>query len=159
MSGRPSHIVMKLAQALLERKDLTSHIKSLASRFGEATVLKKGATPEESWRTLLQELESAFDAERELVVKVNRTNNTVLVGQETMMQAIARRDILKKKAEQLDGLLAHVRMDSYRGENEVVVEGFSVAEFRKIIDKVKKELRLLDQEIQQVNWSADLLES
>lgn len=159
---------MKLAEALLEKKALTSRIAELNGRLLSASTreVDEDAEPEMAQpRDLLDALQKAFDEWESLTVRINRTNNTVKVGDITMMQAIAKRDILKSKMAHYAGLVDHVqnrnrnrRMYGEATPKLVLAEGVSVAQYSKLRDDVGQEFRLLDVAIQAANWANDLVD-
>lgn len=88
---------MKLAEALLERKNLMTRIKDLHARFEHAAIHDEGDKPEEDAQVVLGLLEADFARYQDLVTSINKTNNIVAVNGGTMMEAIAMRDVMKWK--------------------------------------------------------------
>ncbi len=155
---------MKLAEALLEKKALHARINELQNRYVQAAILEEGEQAEESADELLASYQGAFARWEELTVQINRSNNVIMVGEGTMMQALARRDSLKSQIGHFSGL-----RDQIRGRNSsrhmygesvkktVLAENVSVQFFIKLCDSLSQELRLLDISIQASNWSNDLV--
>lgn len=155
---------MKLAEALIEKKDLQVRISDLQSRYTTAAVVETGEKADEDADELLKSLEGALERMETLTVNINTTNNQVQLDENrTLMHAIARRDSLKIQINQFNGIITAIRhrnrSRSY-GENlpkMVVSEGVNVASFIKKVDALAKELRILDAAIQASNWANDMI--
>jgi hypothetical protein len=156
---------MKLAEALIEKKDLTARISELQSRYAAAAVIEEGADPDESAEELLASLGAAFARWEELTVAINVANNRILVGNKTMMQSLAHRDSLKSQISNFNSISSSIRQRNsqrsryYGGENSpkmVVAEGVNAGYFIKLVDDLSKELRLLDTQMQAANWENEL---
>lgn len=155
---------MKLAEALLERKNLMTRIKDLHARFKNAAIHEEGDKPEEDAQSVLGMIEADFARYRELVVAINRTNNMVSVSGGTMMEAIAMRDVMKWKHEHFKGMAETVRtrndgMYGFRAEKavkKVITAGVEIGDLNKTADAAAQELRKIDAEIQAANWANDL---
>lgn len=156
---------MKLAEALLEKKNVNARIQEMSTRFSAAAIHEEGEQPEEVAAELLLSLEGAFARWEELTVTINRTNNTIKVGDVTMMEALAQRDVLKAEASHYrsiaEGLKNRNRNRGMYGETTakmVLADGIEVQYFIKKADALSQELRLLDVAIQAANWANDLVE-
>jgi hypothetical protein len=155
---------MKLAEALIEKKDLKVRIVDLQIRYTTAAIVESGETGDEETTELLQSLDGAMLRLEELTVAVNVTNNSVPVGEITMMQAIAHRDILKMQVGQYRNIVTAIQgrntsRHHYGGESPkmVLTEGVNAANFIKKVDALSKELRILDAAMQAANWASDLI--
>lgn len=156
---------MKLAEALLEKKNVNARIQEMSTRFSAAAIHEEGEQPEENAQELLLSLEGAFARWEALTTSINKTNNTVKVGDMTMMEALAKRDVLKAEAAHYrsiaDGLRNRNRERRMYGEpatKMVLAEGIEIQSFIKKADALAQELRLLDVAIQAANWANDLVE-
>lgn len=154
---------MKLAEALLERKNLMTRIKDLHARFEHAAIHDEGDKPEEDAKSVLAMLESDFGRYQELVIAINRTNNVVPVNGGTMMEAIALRDVMKWKQDHFRGMAETMRKRNeafgYRSEKapkKVIADGVDIAAVNKTADAAAQGLRKIDAEIQAANWANDL---
>jgi molybdopterin converting factor small subunit len=154
---------MKLAEALIEKKNLAARITELQGRYTAAAVIEEGAEPDEVAEDLLQSLNAAFEQWEDLTVKINVANNAILVGDKTMMQSLAHRDSLKTQISHFNAIASAIRQRNqsrrYYNENGpkmVVAEGVSAKTFIKLVDDLSKELRLLDAAIQAANWANEL---
>lgn len=157
---------MKLAEALLEKKALAGRISDLQNRYTSAALIEDGESPEEDSATLLASLGGALKRWEELTVQINQTNNAITVGDTglTMMQALARRDIIKMQQSAYSTISQTLRSRNRNrnlyGENTpkvVVADGVNVQYFIKLVDDLGKEYRVLDTAIQAANWANDLV--
>lgn len=178
---------MRLAEALIEKKDLQARIGELQNRYTASAVIEDGENADETPADLLRSLENAMERMEDLTVSINLANNRVflpLVDEHTgvtltdeylqkhpratatastMMEGIAHRDNLKMRIGQYNGILNSIQQRNrnrrYAGENApkmVVTEGVEASHFIKLVDRLGKELRLLDASIQATNWANDL---
>jgi hypothetical protein len=154
---------MKLAEALIEKKDLAARISELQGRYTAAAVIEEGSEPDESAESLLKSLNGAFARWEELTVAINVANNRILVGDLTMMQSLAHRDSLKSQISHFSSIAGSIRQrNSQRrfyqenGPKMVVAEGVDAKHFIKLVDDLSKELRVLDTQIQAANWANEL---
>jgi len=154
---------MKLAEALIEKKDLASRISELQGRYTSAAVIEEGSEPDETAQDLLKSLEGAFARWEELTVAINVANNRIMVGDLTMMQSLAHRDSLKSQISHFSSIAGSIRQrNSQRrfyqenGPKMVVAEGVDAKYFIKLVDDLSKELRVLDTQIQAANWANEL---
>ena len=164
---------MRLAEALIEKKDLQTRIGELQNRYTASAVIEDGENADETPADLLRSLENAMERMEVLTVSINLANNRVNLpaldatsGDPvtfSMMQAIAHRDNLKMQIGQYNGILNSIQQRNrnrrFAGENApkmVVTEGVEASHFIKLVDRLGKELRLLDASIQATNWANDL---
>lgn len=154
---------MTLAEALIEKKDLTARIGELQGRYTAAAVIEDGETPDELAEELLYSLVSSFERWEHLTVAINVANNRILVGDVTMMQCLAHRDSLKSRISHFNSITSNLRQRNTRnryiqetGPKMVVAAGVDVKYFIKLVDDLSKELRVLDTQIQAANWANEL---
>ena len=154
---------MKLAEALIKRADLKSRIAQIISRMTENALIEEGEDPDED----MIEFQSIYDFSmkelEELIVRINKTNNEIMLDDISIAAAIAKRDCLKSKISAYRSLREAAtkkprRYDRY--ENSVYVKYIRTVEIvtlQKTIDDLSRQLRELDTRIQGCNWNADLL--
>jgi len=128
---------MKLAEALIEKKDLATRISELQGRYTAAAVIEEGSEPDETPEDLLYSLQSTFTRWEELTVAINVANNRVTIPNSkpnfpdlTMMQSLAHRDSLKSQISHFGSIAGSVRQrNSQRryyqenGPKMIVAEG------------------------------------
>jgi hypothetical protein len=99
---------MKLAEALTERKALQEKLARLRARLTANARVQEGDEPAERPTTLLAEVAEAATALENLTVRINRTNVEATLADEprlTLMEAVARRDMLKLRFTALSELI------------------------------------------------------
>jgi hypothetical protein len=151
---------MKLAEALIERKALKDRIKNLEERLDRVAKVQEGDRPTEDPTALLQQLREALTALEEMVIKINRTNIAARLGEQTIMEAIARRDRLATEQQVLRRLaqLATPTRDRFARNEIRFVPTVDAAAVQRDADEVTRILRDLDKEVQAANWAIELTE-
>lgn len=151
---------MKLAEALLERKGAKDRIDSLRERIKSAALVQEGDTPTERPEELLKELTLAVEQLGELIRAINRTNNVARLPDETTLsEAIVKRDMLRLQRQALEQVVeSSSTLDHFRySRNEVkFVATLDIASVRNSIDRLAKEWREMDAQIQATNWMTDV---
>lgn len=158
---------MKLGEALNERKRLMNRLPQLLSALQRNITVAQGAPINTSEPTAV-ELKGALDTESkqlsDLIVQINRTNNTTrLTCGLSIMEGIARRDYLKGIHATYTSFASHIRPrveKDYRDSERttyVAAEGIHPVGIKKQIADFAAEWRALDNELQQLNWTTDLV--
>ena len=151
---------MKLANALSQRSELQTRIRQLEVRLNNNAQVQDEEVPAEDPTQLLGELEADYARLEELISAINRTNNsTKLEDGSTLSDLLAKRDCLKGRLSVLRGFLdnasALVRRHS---TSEIKVKStINVRELQKQVDGLSRELRELEETIQEKNWTPELL--
>ena len=151
---------MKLAEALQERADLNRRIEQLRARLENNALVQEGESPAEDPSELLAELDRCLASLEELIGRINLTNSKTLVEGRTLTELIARKDALALKIHVYTDLVCAGSQASHRARNtEIKIKpAISVAAWQAEIDRMSKELRLLDNRLQETNWNTPLLE-
>jgi hypothetical protein len=100
--------IMKLAEALALRAEATRRIDQLRARIVDNARYQEGEQPAEDAASLLTQTGHACAELESLIRRINRTNASAPLGAGTITDAIARRDILKLRA-QADDVARHIR--------------------------------------------------
>ena len=151
---------MKLANALSQRSELQTRIRQLESRLNNNAQVQEGERPAEDPMELLKELDADYARLEELISAINFTNNYTQVDNKvTLSDLLAKRDCLKGKLSILRGFLdsasALVRRHSV---SEIKVKStVDVRQLQKQVDGLSKELRELEEIIQEKNWTTELM--
>ena len=95
-----------------------------------------------------------------LVAAINLTNSRTVSDGVSMTEMLAKRDALKQKLSILRTFLdnASSTVDRYSRSEIVIQSTVSVAKLQKQVDALSKELRELDEKIQELNWTVELSE-
>lgn len=91
---------------------------------------------------------------------INLTNCKTTVNGMTLTELIAKKDALKVKVSNYKTFVYTVGSgaDRARGTEIKIKAVIKASELQKLVDKLSKEIRLLDNRLQQTNWETDLLE-
>ncbi len=150
---------MKLATALSERADLQERLAELGIRMNNNAKVQEGDEPSESPKELMEELNRILGRLEELIFRINLTNSSTKKDGKTITELLAHRDCLKMRIQVmrnfLDSASSKVRRMTH---SEIKVKStISVPELQKEVDQMSKELRQCDEQIQEMNWTTELL--
>lgn len=152
---------MKLAEALALRAEASKRIEQLRSRIVANARYQEGETPSEDATALLAEADLALTELEDLIRRINRTNAATRLGEGTLTDALARRDVLRLRHKVLTSAAdaAAGRGNDYRQLRSELrqLSALPVTELRAEADRVAAELRQVDVGIQRANWEVDLL--
>ncbi len=151
---------MKLAEALQERADLKRNLNSLRERLERVVLVQEGEKPAEDPRELLKLQESCFKRMEYLIAAINHSNDSITVGGMTLTQLIAKKDVLLMKLAAYKNVLrvAGSSTSRARGTEIRILPTVSTAELQAEADRISREIRLLDNQLQETNWTKDLIE-
>ena len=151
---------MKLAEALQERADLNRKIDELGRRIRQNVLVQQGEKPNEDPNAMFEELKAAVDRLETVIRQINFSNCKHRVGGKTLTEIIARKDTLKMLYNaHRDALSAATQSTSRaRGTEIKILPVVDVKALRKATDEIAKEIRMLDNTLQQANWKFDLIE-
>lgn len=151
---------MKLANALSQRSELQTRLRQLESRLNNNALVQEGEQPAEDPVELLKELDEGYARLEALVSAINRTNNATPAGEGvTLSDLLARRDCLRSKLTTLRNFLCSASaLVQRRTASEIRIRStVNVRELQKQVDALAKQLRELDEAIQEKNWTTELL--
>ena len=151
---------MKLAEALQERADLNRSISDLQDRLERVVLVQEGETPVEDPQKLLRELNESVERLEYLMAAINHTNDQTAVNGLSLTRLIAKKDALTRKMNvyRICASEAGMNTNRARGTEIKVVPTLKAAELQKEIDRMAREIRLLDNTLQETNWTRDLIE-
>ena len=150
---------MKLATALSERADLQRRISELSVRLNNNAKVQEGEKPAEDPKELLKELDECINRLENLIARINKTNNETVSDGVTITDLIAHRDCLKERIRIMRDFLnsSSERIQRYSKTEIKILSTISVADLRKQVDAYAKELREVDERIQGLNWTTELI--
>jgi len=151
---------MKLAEALNERTALRGRIEELKQRIYRNALVQEGEAPSEGPAELLAELAREVELFATLATRINVTNTrTQLPDGMPLVEALARRDMLHLQQLVHENLAnkATPEHDRYSKREIKLIASVNVIEIRRRRDELARAARLLDLEVQQLNWAVDLL--
>ena len=152
---------MKLAEALVMRKDLQARISHLRSRVKDNLIVQDGESPSEDPNQLIKTLLSVQNRFTSLVQAINRTNvKTSFDTKRSVADALAERDGYLAKQQTCTSIAkyATVTQDRYSQSEIRKVSLLSATDMQHQADEWAKKFRELDLLIQAKNWETDLLE-
>ena len=149
---------MKLAEALILRKDLQTRLMILEERLMNAAQVQEGDQPAEDPQELLLELDRMTGELQSLITRINLTNSNSTLDGKTVTELLAQRDMLGRKAGILRDLAntAGQLVQRVRGAEIKIISTVNVADIRKQADEAAKALRELDTRLQGFNWTTEL---
>ncbi|MBQ5329653.1 MAG: DIP1984 family protein [Oscillospiraceae bacterium] len=150
---------MKLAEALQERADLNRKIEELRRRISQSLLTQEGEEPPEDPDQLIKELDNAADRLSRLTVAINHTNCVTEVNGSSLTEMIARKDMLALRLSAYRDMV-HVAGQSVsrsRGTEIKILPVIKASELQRTADSIAKELRLLDNTLQESNWKTELI--
>jgi len=149
---------MKLAEALKERADLNRKINELRMRLQNNALVQDGEKPAEDPKALLTELDAAIERLQLLMAAINKTNCAVEIDGRTVTDLIAEKDALTLQASAYRNLIdtASARVDRYSRTEIKITSTVDVKKLQKKADDLSKRIRLLDNQLQECNWTTDL---
>lgn len=150
---------MKLASALSERTDIQNRISELSARLNNNAKVQDGDKPAEDPIMLMGELDRLFKRLEELMARINLTNSRTVSDGRTITEILAQRDCLKKKIEITRNFLntASSKVNRMTRTEIKIVSTVHVAEIQTELDGLSKQLRIVDEKIQELNWTTELI--
>ena len=149
---------MKLAEALQERADLNAKIDELRRRLGNNATVQEGEAPAEDPAELIAQLDGCIARLEELIAKINATNCATVTDMGTLTELIARRDCLNIRISAYRDLITDASCLSQRASRTEIkiISAVDVKALQKRADEMAKEIRLVDNKIQETNWLTEL---
>ncbi|MBQ4506815.1 MAG: DIP1984 family protein [Firmicutes bacterium] len=151
---------MKLAEALQERADLNTRIEQLRVRIQNNSLVQEGEKPSEDPKALAKELDACLERLEKLIAAINVTNCATKIDGVSLTELIAKKDVLKLRLSAYRDIIYSASQSTYRarGTEIKIVPVVKAAEYQKKADELSKELRIVDNLIQQTNWQAELIQ-
>lgn len=151
---------MKLAEALQERADLNRNIEQLQSRLNNNVLVQEGEEPAEDPQKLKEMLDESIARLAYLIKCINQTNCQTIIDGKSLTELITQKDALSLKIHAYKDIVYTAAQSVYRARNtEIKIkQTINVASWQAEIDQMAKNLRLLDNKLQENNWQTDLIE-
>ena len=149
---------MKLAEALQARSDLKKQLNQLEYRMSNNALVQEGEQPNEKPSELFKQYNDGLKQLEELIIRINLTNSRAKVEGVTLTELIARRDTLKQKIDAYRSVLSTASSNTSRAtRTEIkVLSTINVESLQKDVDRMSRDLRELDNKIQEANWKIEL---
>ena len=151
--------IMKLAEALILRKDLQTRIARIRDRLFANVLVQEGDKPSEDPSELIARLNETMAELGTLITRINKTNSNTQLDGKVLADAITERDMTLRKVSILREALqkAADRPNRYSPKEIRSLTPLDVQKEEKIVDQLSYEARVLDAKIQAKNWEVDLL--
>ena len=151
---------MKLAVALQERADLNIKIEDLKGRLSRNILVQEGEKPAEDPKDLKKELDACINRLEYLIAAINKTNCETKVDGKSITELLARKDALEVKSAAYRDIVyvGSSNTDRARNTEIKIVSVINVKSWQKEADETAKEIRLIDNKIQETNWTTELIE-
>ncbi len=152
---------MKLAEALMLRKDYQVKIDKLETRILNNIKIQEGEEVSESPDELLKELYETLNKLNVVIKQINHTNNITMLNEDvTLSNALSERDSILRKRGILEDLVSSASIKQSRVSRSEIkfITTIDVKKLQKEIDDLSKEYRVIDTKIQGHNWLVDLVE-
>lgn len=151
---------MKLATALSERADIQRCLTQLMSRLNNNAKTQEGEEPAEDPKQLLEELDNLLARLEWLMTRINLTNSRTISDGKTVTELLARRDCLAKRVNVMRSFLdaASAKVDRYSQTEIKILSTVKVSALQKQVDSDSKALRELNEQLQSLNWTTELIE-
>ncbi|MBQ1602345.1 MAG: DIP1984 family protein [Oscillospiraceae bacterium] len=149
---------MKLAEALQERADLNRKIAQLRERLENNAIVQEGEKTPEDPAQLLVELDASIRRLEELMARINKTNTQTRDGEQSITDLIARKDALRVQVDAYRDIISSASQIARRAmRTEIkILSAVDVKALQKKADELSRELREVDNRIQQLNWMTEL---
>ena len=150
---------MKLATALSERASLQVRLNELQIRLNANAKVQEGDVPAENPVELIAEKDRILDELENLVTRINLTNSRTEYDGVTITELISKRDRMKKDVNIMRSFLnnASSKIDRYSKTEILIRSTVDISEYQKKLDVISKELRQIDEKIQELNWTTELI--
>ncbi|MDE6520059.1 MAG: DIP1984 family protein [Ruminococcus sp.] len=150
---------MKLATALSNRADLQGRLNALETRLVANAKVQEGEKPDENPMELIAEKDRIIAELENLISKINLTNSKTESDGMTITEMLAKRDCLKTDIKIMRNFLSSssAKMNRYSRTEIIIRSTVNVAELQKKVDALCKELREIDEKIQELNWTTELI--
>ena len=151
---------MKLAEALIRRKDLNVQIQVVKDRILSNLVVQEGSEPSEDPNELLEEYTRLNQQLLDYVQRINRTNQeTQFDDSRSIADVISEKDALMDQHRMLKMIASRASdlADRYSVSEIRNVSTIDVKAIQKEADELSRQYRELDIALQARNWQVDLL--
>ncbi|GLU46543.1 DIP1984 family protein [Nocardiopsis ansamitocini] len=152
---------MRLAEALSRRAHLATHMAEVSKRALANAHYQEGTEPAEDPNELLAEHTALAQEFETLVRRINATNlATRFSDGSTLTDALARRDALRLRHRlRVELADAGTARSARYGRSEIrTISAIDVRQLRADADEHARELRELDNRVQEANWATQLVD-
>lgn len=147
--------IMKLAEGLLLRADLMKKIEHLQNRIRPVLIVSDEKLPQEDPVKILAQMRRTIQDLEAIIIRINKTNNDTMVeGEGSLMEALAKRDSLKMLSEKLRNVRYAAQVDNSGDTN--LKTTIDIKKLQTEMDQTGRAFREIDSKIQELNWLTKL---
>ena len=109
---------------------------------------------------LQKELDSCIERLSYLIAAINKTNCETFIDGKSITELLARKDALSVKVSAYRDTVytGNSNTKRARGTEIKIMPAIDVKAWQKETDLISKEIRLIDNKIQETNWTTELIE-
>lgn len=146
---------MKLAEALLLRRDLENRLQLLRSEIRGSVLIQEGDALDRSVTDLLSDYQQTSEQLDEVARQINHTNahTTMIDSNMVIVDALSQRERLRQSHALYTQILEAAKAGPRMGRNEIrYIRTIDTQEITKRLNQTAQQLREIDGRIQQTNW-------
>ena len=130
-------------------------IEHLQNRILPVLIVSDNKIPQEDPDKLLAQLRKTIRDLESIIIRINKTNNeTVVQGEGSLMEALAKRDSLKLLSEKLRNIRYAAQINN-SGETDLKTT-IDIKKLQVEMDQNGRAFREIDSKIQEINWLTEL---
>ncbi|OFI50456.1 hypothetical protein BG261_00825 [Floricoccus tropicus] len=152
---------MKLAELLMERKDIQIKLAEIKERMNSVVRIQEGDTPEIDPLVLIKQFEETNKRLVKVVETIEKANQETLMDKgKTLAQALVAREGLRRQHLFYTSVINQASEKVHRYSNSEIKDIVTVdlADLHKKKDQIAKKLREIDAKIQEKNWNIEVEE-
>ena len=132
----------------------------MKDRIERNVLVQEGEAPTEDPMVLKKELDSCIERLAYLIAAINKTNCETKVDGKSITELLAGKDALLVKASAYRDTVYTGNSNTNRARNTEIkiIPVIDVKAWQKETDDIAKEIRAIDNKIQETNWTTELIE-
>ena len=150
---------MKLAEALINRKQLKDKIKTIENNLLQEIRVPEDENVEAEVNESMTVLNNTYFELEDINKRIHKTNYETIVDGERLSDIILKRDIIKSKHFSKNGILIRAKTrERYTADDIKYKVTINVLDLKQEVNQLAAKFREFDVKIQQENWKVDLME-
>ena len=150
---------MKLAEALIKRKQLKDKIKTIENNLLQEIRVPEDENIEDEVNETIIELNDTYLELEDLNKRIHKTNYETIVDGDRLSELILNRDMTKSRHSSKNNIVIRAKTrERYREDDVKYKVTINVLELKQEVNQLAAKFRELDVKIQQENWKVDLME-
>ncbi|EMG48827.1 hypothetical protein SBY92_004112 [Candida maltosa Xu316] len=158
---------MKLAEALQKSSTLNKEISRLESKISSSLILQEGQLPKGNVDEKYEEYVTKKAEKTKLSASINYTNNTSPIDKtiydnpnvNTISDLVLYRSLLSSKLSVVKDIASNGTVRNLSSKDQIKFDScVDVGIYEDKAEALQKEIENIDLKLQEINWSADLIE-